>query len=134
MTPFLLRLLIKRLVISLLPWLLDEFCLSQSIKTSVVWKQAYFVLYEKPYSNLLIAAEKLDLLLAYHFCSEVNREYYLHDSIAIFLDSLECPFHHFPLAHEIHFQEEFFEGNFPFIPPNIIISWIQSVSTNTCNW
>ena len=77
MTPFLLRLLIKRLVISLLPWLLDEFCLSQSIKTSVVWKQVYFVLYEKPYSNLLIAAEKLDLLLADHFCSEVNREYYL---------------------------------------------------------
>ena len=33
-----------------------------------------------------------------------------------------------------HFQKKFFEGNLPFIPPNIIISWVQSVSTNTCNW
>ena len=37
-------------------------------------------------------------------------------------------------AHEIHFQKEFFEGNSPFIPPNIIISWVRSVSFNTCNW
>ena len=25
-----------------------------------------------------------------------------------------------PSAHEIHFQKEFFEGNMPFIPPNIM--------------
>ena len=39
-----------------------------------------------------------------------------------------------PSAHEIHFQKEFFEGNLPFIPPDIIISWVRSVGTNTCNW
>ena len=39
-----------------------------------------------------------------------------------------------PSAHEIHFQKEFFEGNLPFIPPNIIMSWVRSVSTSTCNW
>ena len=39
-----------------------------------------------------------------------------------------------PSAHEIHFQKEFFEGNFTFIPPNIMISWVRIVSTNTCNW
>ena len=55
-------------------------------------------------------------------------------SIAIIRGSLEYPFHYFILPHEIHFQKEFFEGNLPFIPPNIIISWIRSVSTNTCNW
>ena len=46
------------------------------------------------------------------------------NSIAIFRDILEYPFHHFLLPHEIHFQEEFFEGNLPFIPPNIKI-WIE---------
>ena len=55
-------------------------------------------------------------------------------SIAIFRDSLEYSFHHFLLTHAIRFQKEIFEGNLPFIPPNIIILWVRSVSTNTCNW
>ena len=39
-----------------------------------------------------------------------------------------------PSAHEIHFQNEFFEVNLPFISPNILISRVPSVSTNACNW
>ena len=39
-----------------------------------------------------------------------------------------------PSAQEIHFQKEFLEGNLLFIPPNIIISWVRRVSTNTGNW
>ena len=57
-----------------------------------------------------------------------------HFSIAIFRDSLEYQFHHLVLPHEIHFQKEFFEGNLPFIPLNIITSWLRSASTNTGSW
>ena len=39
-----------------------------------------------------------------------------------------------PYAHENPFRKEFFDGNLPLIPPNIIISWVRSVSTNSCNW
>ena len=39
-----------------------------------------------------------------------------------------------PSSHETHFQKEFCEGNLLFIHPNIIISWVPCVSTNTCNW
>ena len=39
-----------------------------------------------------------------------------------------------PSGHEIHFQREFFEGNVPLISLNIMIPWVRSVSTNTCNW
>ena len=39
-----------------------------------------------------------------------------------------------PSADEIHFQKEFFEGNLLFNPPNVIISWVRSVSNNTYNW
>ena len=56
------------------------------------------------------------------------------NSIAIVGDSLEYPFHHLLLPHEIHFQKEFFEGNLPFICPIVMTSWIRSVSTNICNW
>ena len=40
----------------------------------------------------------------------------------------------FSFVARIHFQKEFFEDNLPFIPPNIILSWVPGVSTNTCNW
>ena len=49
-------------------------------------------------------------------------------------DSLEQSFHHFLLPREIHFQKEFSEANLPFILPNIITSWVRSVSINKCNW
>ena len=39
-----------------------------------------------------------------------------------------------PSASEIHFQKKFPGVNLPFIPRNIIISWVRSVSINTCNW
>ena len=65
---------------------------------------------------------------------EFNFKSYLHNSIAIIRDSLEYPFRHFLLQLEIHFQKEYFEGNLPFTPPNIILSWIGSVGNNTCNW
>ena len=39
-----------------------------------------------------------------------------------------------PSASEIHFQKKFPGANLPFIPRNIIISWVRSVSINTCNW
>ena len=66
--------------------------------------------------------------------TEANDRTFVINSIAIFCDSLEYPFHHFLLPHEIRFQKEFFESHLPFIPPIIIKSWIQSLSTDLCNW
>ena len=54
-------------------------------------------------------------------------------SIAIAI-VLEYSFHHFLLPREIHFQMKFSKADLPFIPPNIVISWVRSVSINTCNW
>ena len=48
--------------------------------------------------------------------------------------AMEQSFHHFLLPREIHVPKKFSEANLPFIPPNIIISWVRSVSINACNW
>ena len=34
----------------------------------------------------------------------------------------------------IHFQKKFPEVKLPFIPTNIIISWVRNVSINKCHW
>ena len=54
---------------------------------------------------------------------------------SIDLESFGIPISSFsPSTYKIHFKKKCFEGNLPFIPPNILISWVRSVSTNTCNW
>ena len=73
---------------------------------------------------------KLDTMA--FFIEMVNILTICSNSIAISA-SLEQSFHHFLLSREIHFLKKFSEANLPFIPPNIIISWVGSVSINTCN-
>ena len=70
-------------------------------------------------SSILLLLPVLRLALIF-FNRDLSREFGIH--ISSFSSS----------ALEIHFQKEFFEGNLLFVPPNIMISWLRSVSTNTC--